>query len=112
VPAAHREGNLETRPGERGFQDARLRVCRPREDKPSSDIDLLADLPPGTPNTRSVRRATGIPPELWDSEPTVPWREIIGMRNWMAHRCFDSVHAYVGATVDPKTRRGLPRGGM
>jgi len=44
--------------------------------------------------------ANGIPPELRESEPTVPWREIIGMRNWMAHRYFDTVHAYVWATVD------------
>ena len=44
--------------------------------------------------------ASGIPPDLRETEPTVPWREIIGMRNWMAHRYFDTVHAYVWATVD------------
>jgi uncharacterized protein with HEPN domain len=44
--------------------------------------------------------ANGIPKELRDTEPDVPWGEIIGMRNWMAHRYFDTVHAYVWATVD------------
>ena len=44
--------------------------------------------------------ASGIDPELRDSEPSVPWRQIIGMRNWMAHRYFDTAHAYVRATVD------------
>jgi uncharacterized protein with HEPN domain len=44
--------------------------------------------------------ANGIPPELRDSEPSVPWREIIGMRNWMAHRYFDTAHAYIWTTVD------------
>ncbi len=44
--------------------------------------------------------ANGIPPALRDAEPTVPWREIIGMRNWMAHRYVDTVQDYLWATVD------------
>ena len=44
--------------------------------------------------------ASGIDAELRESEPGVPWRQIIGMRNWMAHRYFDTAHAYVWATVD------------
>lgn len=44
--------------------------------------------------------ASGIPTDLRDAEPTVPWGEIIGMRNWMAHRYFDTAHAYIWATVD------------
>ena len=44
--------------------------------------------------------ASGIPRELRELEPAVPWREIIGMRNWMAHRYFDTVHAYIWGTVD------------
>ena len=44
--------------------------------------------------------ASGIPADLRASEPAIPWREIIGMRNWMAHRYFDTVHAYVWGTVD------------
>jgi len=47
-----------------------------------------------------VEAANGIPPALRDAEPTVPWGEVIGMRNWMAHRYFDTVQAYVWATVD------------
>ena len=44
--------------------------------------------------------AGGIPAEVRATEPDIPWREIIGMRNWMAHRYFDTVHAYVWGTVD------------
>jgi uncharacterized protein with HEPN domain len=44
--------------------------------------------------------ANGIPNALRATEPTVPWSEIIGMRNWMAHRYFDTAHAYIWATVD------------
>ena len=44
--------------------------------------------------------AGGIPAELRATEPDIPWREIIGMRDWMAHRYFDTVHAYVWGTVD------------
>lgn len=42
----------------------------------------------------------GIPRELMDAEPTTPWRAIIGMRNWMAHQYFDTLHGYVWETVD------------
>jgi uncharacterized protein with HEPN domain len=44
--------------------------------------------------------ANGIPKQLRDTEPSFPWREIIGMRNWMAHRYFDTAHAYIETTVD------------
>ena len=44
--------------------------------------------------------ANGVPQELRDTEPDIPWGEIIGMRNWMAHRYFDTAHSYVWATVD------------
>jgi uncharacterized protein with HEPN domain len=43
----------------------------------------------------SARLPNGIPKELRDTEPDVPWGEVIGMRNWMAHRYLDTVHAYV-----------------
>lgn len=42
----------------------------------------------------------GIPRQLRDTEPAVPWAEIIGMRNWMARGYFDTAHAYIWATVD------------
>lgn len=44
--------------------------------------------------------ANGISAALRATEPTVPWGAIIGMRNWMAHRYFDTVHSYVWTTVD------------
>jgi uncharacterized protein with HEPN domain len=37
--------------------------------------------------------ANGIPADLRATEPTILWGEIIGMRNWMAHRYFDTAHA-------------------
>jgi len=33
-------------------------------------------------------------------EPTIPWRDIASMRDHLAHRCFDTSHAIVQATVD------------
>ena len=44
--------------------------------------------------------AGAIPAEFRATEADIPSREIIGMRNWMAHRYFDTVHAYVWGTVD------------
>jgi len=44
--------------------------------------------------------ANGIPVGLRDSEPGVPWGAIIGLRNWMAHRCFDTAHADMWSAVD------------
>lgn len=41
-----------------------------------------------------------IDPELLAGEPDVPWRDIAGMRDHLAHRYFDSDHAIVAATVD------------
>jgi uncharacterized protein with HEPN domain len=33
-------------------------------------------------------------------EPDVPWVDVAGMRNHLAHRYFDMAHAIVQATVD------------
>ncbi len=41
-----------------------------------------------------------ISPELLDREPDVPWVDVAGMRNHLAHRYFDNAHAIVRATVD------------
>ncbi len=41
-----------------------------------------------------------ISPELLDREPDVPWVDVAGMRNHLAHRYFDTAHAIVRATVD------------
>ncbi len=39
-------------------------------------------------------------PELLESEPDLPWEEIAGMRDRLAHRYFDTSHAIVRATID------------
>ena len=41
-----------------------------------------------------------IDPTVLASEPDVPWQDIAGMRNHLAHRYFDTDHAIVVATVD------------
>jgi uncharacterized protein with HEPN domain len=38
--------------------------------------------------------------ELLAHEPTLPWAQIAGMRDRLAHRYFDASHAIVAATVD------------
>jgi uncharacterized protein with HEPN domain len=40
-----------------------------------------------------------LPTELLDHEPTIPWSEIAGMRDRLAHRHFDTSHAILQATV-------------
>jgi uncharacterized protein with HEPN domain len=46
-----------------------------------------------------------IDPQLLAAEPSVPWQDIAGMRDHLAHRYFDTDHALVAATVE----RDLPR---
>jgi uncharacterized protein with HEPN domain len=41
-----------------------------------------------------------IDPSMLASEPDVPWQDVAGMRNHLAHRYFDTDHAMVAATVD------------
>ena len=41
-----------------------------------------------------------ISPELLDREPEIPWVDIAGMRDQLAHRYFDTSHAIVQATID------------
>ena len=41
-----------------------------------------------------------ISPEMLDREPEVPWVDVAGMRNHLAHRYFDTAHAIVQATID------------
>jgi uncharacterized protein with HEPN domain len=40
-----------------------------------------------------------LPEELVRSEPSIPWRQVAGMRDQLAHRYFDTNHAIVAATV-------------
>ena len=45
----------------------------------------------------AVRR---ISPELLDHEPDIPWVDVAGMRDQLAHRWFDTPHAIIQATID------------
>jgi uncharacterized protein with HEPN domain len=39
-------------------------------------------------------------PKMLQHEPELPWEEIAGMRDRLAHRYFDTSHAIVQATID------------
>lgn len=41
-----------------------------------------------------------IDPALLAQEPGIPWADIAGMRDYLAHRYFDTAHSLVAATVD------------
>lgn len=41
-----------------------------------------------------------LPEELLASEPSIPWVQIAGMRDHLAHRYFDTSHAILAATVE------------
>ena len=42
----------------------------------------------------------GLSPGLLGREPGVPWQQVARMRDWLAHRYFDTSHAVVRQTVD------------
>ncbi len=53
-----------------------------------------------------------ISPELLDLEPDIPWVDIAGMRDQLAHRYFDTSHATIQATIDtdlPVLSAGIER---
>ena len=41
-----------------------------------------------------------LPAELLASEPALPWAQVAGMRDRLAHRYFDTSHAILAATVE------------
>lgn len=41
-----------------------------------------------------------ISPDLLEREPEIPWVDVAGMRNHLAHRYFDTAHAIVRATIE------------
>jgi uncharacterized protein with HEPN domain len=41
-----------------------------------------------------------IDPAVLAAVPDVPWQDVAGMRNHLAHRYFDTDHAIVAATVE------------
>ena len=38
--------------------------------------------------------------DLLSTQPGIPWQQIAGMRDHLAHRYFDTAHAILRATVD------------
>lgn len=41
-----------------------------------------------------------IDPDVLATEPGIPWRDVAGMRDHLAHRYFDTTHAIVRGTVE------------
>lgn len=41
-----------------------------------------------------------LPPQVLDRRPDLPWQQIAGMRDRLAHRYFDTSHAILTATVE------------
>jgi uncharacterized protein with HEPN domain len=51
-----------------------------------------------------------LPDDLLATQPSVPWQQIAGMRDHLAHRYFDTTHAILQATVDndlPELERAI-----
>ena len=42
----------------------------------------------------------GLSPELLAHEPELPWAQIAGMRDRLAHRYFDTSHEIIQGTID------------
>lgn len=42
----------------------------------------------------------GLPADLLALEPTIPWTLVARLRDRLAHRCFDTSHAILRATVE------------
>ena len=40
-----------------------------------------------------------LPADLVETEPTIPWADVAGMRDRLAHHYFDTEHSIVAATV-------------
>ena len=59
-------------------------------------------------------------PVLLTSEPDIPWADVAGMLDHLAHRCFDTAHSIVRVTVEndipplaaavKRLRRRIPSG--
>lgn len=41
----------------------------------------------------------GLPAELLETEPSIPWKEIVRMRDALSHRYFDTSRSIVRATA-------------
>jgi uncharacterized protein with HEPN domain len=52
-----------------------------------------------------------IGPDVLAAEPDIPWEDVAGMRDRLAHRYFDTSHAIVQATVDGDLPSWRPESG-
>jgi uncharacterized protein with HEPN domain len=53
-----------------------------------------------------------LPDDLLAAQPSIPWRQITRMRDFLAHRYFDTAHAILQATVDedlPELERAIQK---
>ena len=51
-----------------------------------------------------------LPADLLDTQPGIPWSQIARMRDYLAHRYFDTAHAILQATIDddlPELKRAV-----
>lgn len=51
-----------------------------------------------------------LPADLLDTQPAIPWPQIAGMRDHLAHRYFDTSHAILPATIEddlPELERAI-----
>jgi uncharacterized protein with HEPN domain len=51
-----------------------------------------------------------LPAEMLNSQPAIPWAQIAGMRDHLAHRYFDTDHSLLQATVSkdlPELERAI-----
>jgi uncharacterized protein with HEPN domain len=44
--------------------------------------------------------ANAVDADLLESEPGIPWREVIGIRHYLAHRYFDTAHSVIAHAID------------
>jgi len=51
-------------------------------------------------DVRAAIAVKSLPDSLLDHEPNIPWQEIAGMRDRLAHCYFDTSHAILQAAVD------------
>jgi len=56
--------------------------------------------------------ANALDEELLATEPEIPWREVVGIRHYLAHRYFDTAHSVIAHAVQndlPELERAVRR---
>ena len=83
-----------------------MRVFRSRargEDVGTSDVDVLVGIDDAVGVLGLVEIGEALEdtdPEVLADGPEVPRRDVVGMRDHLAHRSYDSAHSIVQATID------------